>query len=151
MEPVPVADLCAYLAGSWRVERTLVDRSSGSRGRFDGTVLFVPGDFEPDGGGLRQREHGTISWPTYTGKATREYLLQATTEPAALDIYFPAGRFFHTLNLSAGTWTTVHGCAPDTYTVTYHVVSARRLDYEWDVSGPDKNLLLTTSLFRPVG
>ncbi len=147
MEPVSVADLRAYLAGSWRVERTLLDRSSGTRGRFDGTVLFEP----DDGGGLRQRELGTISWPTHTGKATREYLLHATAEPAVMDLHFPDGRFFHTLNLSAGEWTTVHGCAPDTYNVTYRAVSPSRLDYEWDVIGPDKNLLLTTSLFRAQG
>ncbi len=143
MEPVTVADLRAYLAGSWRVERTLLNRSSGIRGRFDGTVLF-----ESDDGGLRQREHGTISWPTHTGPATREYLLRPTADPAALDIYFPDGRFFHTLNLSAGEWTTVHGCAPDTYNVTYRLLSASRLNYSWDVTGPNKDLLLSTSLFR---
>ncbi len=102
-------------------------------------------------GGLRQREHGTMSWPTHTGQATREYLLRHTTDPAVLEIHFPDGRFFHTLNLSTGRWTTVHGCAPDTYNVTYRAVSPSRLDYEWDVIGPDKNLLLTTSLFRAAG
>ncbi|MCY0904815.1 DUF6314 family protein [Arthrobacter sp. H14-L1] len=141
-----VADLRAYLAGSWRVKRTLLDRSSGTRGCFDGTVLF-----ESEDGGLGQRERGTISWPTHTGPATRDYLLRPAAEPAALDIYFPDGRFFHTLNLSAGEWTTLHSCAPDTYYVTYHVVSTTRLDYEWTVIGPDKNLLLTTSLFRSTG
>ncbi|MDJ0354622.1 DUF6314 family protein [Paenarthrobacter sp. PH39-S1] len=169
METVSVTDLRAYLAGSWRVERTLLDRSTGVRGRFQGTVLFEPADGGEDAGAggtdagagaggptsqtstakvLRQREHGTISWPTHTGTATREYLLHATTEPAVLDMYFPDERFFHTLNLSTGRWTTGHGCHPDTYNVTYRAVSSMRLDYEWDVSGPAKDLLLSTSLFR---
>ncbi|WP_434617822.1 DUF6314 family protein [Arthrobacter sp. A5] len=153
METVSVTDLRAYLAGSWRVERTLLDRSTGVRGRFQGTVLFEPADGGPTSQTstakvLRQREHGTISWPTHTGTATREYLLHATTEPAILDMYFPDERFFHTLNLSTGRWTTGHGCDPDTYNVTYRAVSSMRLDYEWDVSGPAKDLLLSTSLFR---
>ncbi len=143
MEPVSVADLRAYLAGRWRVERTLLDRSSGAHGRFDGTVLF-----ESDGCGLRQREHGTISWPTHTGQARREYLFRPTADPAVLDLYFPDGRFFHTMNLATGSWTTEHGCAPDTYNVTYRAVSLSRLDYSWDVTGPNKDLLLSTSLLR---
>ncbi|MFE6485752.1 DUF6314 family protein [Streptomyces sp. NPDC057757] len=38
----PVADLLAYLAGDWRVERTVRDLTSGAEGHFTGTTVFGP-------------------------------------------------------------------------------------------------------------
>jgi hypothetical protein len=36
----PVPDALAYLAGSWRVRRSVRDRASGDEGRFDGITVF---------------------------------------------------------------------------------------------------------------
>ncbi|HEY8293825.1 MAG TPA: DUF6314 family protein [Micrococcaceae bacterium] len=138
-----VADLRAHLLGRWRVERTLLDRSTGARGTFTGVVVF-----EHDSGGLRQREEGTMVWPTHRGPATREYGWRNTADAAVMDAFFPDGRAFHSLDLSRGCWTAEHWCSPDTYLVRFTAISADRLDYEWDVQGPGKDLLLHTSLFR---
>lgn len=138
-----VADLRAHLLGRWRVERTLLDRSTGTSGTFTGTVVFGP-----DGGGLSQREAGTMVWPTHSGPATREYGWRSTADAAVMDVFFPDGRAFHSLDLSGGSWTAEHWCSPDTYLVRFTAISPDRLDYEWDVKGPAKDLLLHTSLFR---
>jgi hypothetical protein len=138
-----VADLCAHLSGRWRLERTMLDRSTGAAGTFTGTAVFTP-----DGGGLGQREEGTMVWPTHSGPAAREYSWRNTADPAVMDAYFPDGRAFHSLDLSQGSWTAEHWCAPDTYLVRFTAPSRDRLDYEWDVTGPAKDLLLRTSLFR---
>jgi hypothetical protein len=46
-ESWPVSDVLAYLAGRWRVTRTVRDLASGDEGRFEGTTDFSP---LPDGG-----------------------------------------------------------------------------------------------------
>ncbi|MCZ2402611.1 hypothetical protein IV498_05285 [Paenarthrobacter sp. Z7-10] len=138
-----VADLRSYLLGRWRLERVLRNRGAAVEGTLMGFVLFTADD-----GGLRQSEQGTMMWPTHSGPASREYLLRQTTEPCALDVLFTDGRPFHRMDLSTGSWSSDHWCAPDDYRVRYDARSRDRLDFEWDVRGPAKNLLLQTSLFR---
>jgi len=144
-----VADLRAHLLGRWQVQRTMLDRAPGSRGNFTGTVAFTS-DSAPGStpGSLRQSENGTAVWPTFTGPAFREYRLVPTGSPAAMQVLFDDGRPFHDLDLSQGTWTASHWCTPDTYQVRFSSPSPDRLDYEWDVTGPAKDLLLSTTLLR---
>ena len=133
----------------------MVDRAAGVRGTFSGTVSFTPDDGGHVGaprshsqGVLRQRETGTVVWPTFTGPASRQYLLVPTDDPALMEVLFEDGRAFHPLNLSGGSWTAGHWCEPDTYQVSFSSLSPDRLHYEWDVTGPSKDLLLRTSLQR---
>lgn len=155
----PYSGLRAYLLGAvppdasseghWSVARTLFDRSAGTRGTFTGVVIFSGND----DGGLRFREEGTVRWPaengeTFTGPATREYLLVPTASPDALDMTFPDGRPFHRMSFTPDASQDRHWCDPDTYRVTYTLLGPDRFSYVWDVTGPRKDLLLESVLRR---
>jgi hypothetical protein len=43
-----------------------------------------------------------------------------------------------------------HWCDPDTYRVAYTWEGPDRFSYSWDVTGPRKDLLLTSHLVRGV-
>jgi hypothetical protein len=150
--PVPDFGLRAYLlgpspagAGKWSVERQLLDRSTGTRGTFSGVVLFVPTD---DDGALAFREEGTMRWPTFAGPASREYLLHPAGRPDALDVYFTDGRPFHRMSFTPAANLDQHWGDPDTYRVAYTYEGPDAFGYTWDVTGPRKDLLLTSALKR---
>jgi hypothetical protein len=148
-----------HSAGRWSVERTLLDRAAGTRGTFTGVVIL-----SPDGdGGLRFHEEGTVVWPsvnrpaagspagngdTYTGPATRDYLLRPADTPDAMDMLFPDGRPFHRMSFAPDASQDRHWCDPDTYRVTYVRHSEDEFSYVWDVTGPRKDLLLESVLRR---
>jgi hypothetical protein len=134
----------AQKAGLWTVERDLLDRASGTRGTFTGVVRFVP----DDDGGLAFREEGTMRWPSFTGPAFREYLLRPAGQPDALDVFFPDGRPFHRMSFTPQANLDNHWCDPDTYRVAYIWEGPDRFSYSWDVTGPRKDLLLTSHLVR---
>ncbi|MEV7573725.1 DUF6314 family protein [Pseudarthrobacter sp. NPDC089323] len=152
--PPPEFELRAYLlgpaagtaqeAGLWTVERDMLDRASGTRGTFTGVVRFVP----DDDGGLAFREEGTMRWPSFTGPAFREYLLRPSGRPDALDVFFPDGRPFHRMSFTPQANLDKHWCDPDTYRVAYTLNGPDRFSYSWDVTGPRKDLLLTSHLVR---
>jgi hypothetical protein len=144
-QPGPAED--AASAGQWTVQRDLLDRAEGTRGTFSGVVHFVPAD----DGGLAFREEGTMRWPSFTGPASREYLLRTTTSPDALDVFFPDGRPFHRMSFAPGSNLDNHWCDPDTYLVTYVYEGGDGFSYTWDVQGPRKDLLLTSHLVRRHG
>ncbi len=152
--PPPEFALRPYLLGpaatagpaQWAVQRDLLDRANGTGGTFSGVVHFVP----MDDGGLVFREEGTMRWPTFTGPASREYLLKGTDRPDALDVFFPDGRPFHSMSYTADANLDQHWCDPDTYRVAYTYEGPERFSYSWDVTGPRKDLLLTSRLLRGV-
>jgi uncharacterized protein DUF6314 len=142
-------DLRAYLLGSWSVERTLWDRSTDARGTFTGVVLFSPND----DGGLTFHEEGTMRWPTpagdtFTGPASRDYILYPTDSPDAMDMTFPDGKPFHRMSFRDEASRDVHWCDPDTYRVTYDLRGPDGFSYSWDVQGPRKNQILASVLHR---
>jgi hypothetical protein len=148
-DSAPGFDLRAYLRGSWSVDRTLLDRKTGTRGTFTGVVRFT----DDDDGGLHWREEGTVRWASFDGMpftapASREYLLRPADTPAVLDVYFPDGRPFHRMGLAGQASRDVHWCDPDTYRVTYTVVGPDECGYRWDVTGPAKDQLLESVLRR---
>ncbi|TDK25603.1 hypothetical protein E2F48_10175 [Arthrobacter crusticola] len=154
---VPVPDLRSYLLGAWRVRRSLLNRADATVGTFTGTLTFRP---VPDGGpGLFWHEEGTVHWPgvrpstgravaPFTGPASRRYLLVPGGPAAPWEVLFEDGRPFHRLGLTTGSWRDEHWCSPDTYRVEYTALAQDRLNYEWDVTGPAKDQLLTTELTR---
>jgi hypothetical protein len=150
--PPPEFALRAYLlgptapaeSGQWAVRRDLLDRASGTRGTFSGVVRFDPLDDD----GLALREEGTMRWPTFTGPASRDYLLKTTDHRDALDVFFPDGRPFHTMSFTPKANLDQHWCDPDTYRVAYKYIDGNRFSYSWDVTGPQKDLLLTSVLVR---
>jgi hypothetical protein len=145
----PDFDLRAYLRGSWSVDRTLLDRATGTSGIFTGVVRFTAGD----DGGLLWREEGTVRWATVGGtpfiaSASREYLLRPADTPDVLDVYFPDGRPFHRMGFAGQANQDEHWCDPDTYRVTYRVLGPAQWGYHWDVTGPAKDQLLESVLRR---
>ena len=60
-----------------------------------------------------------MRWPTFTGPASREYLLQPADRPDALDVFFDDGRPFHRMSFTPEANLDRHWCDPDTYRVTY--------------------------------
>ena len=144
----PDFDLRAYLRGTWSVDRTLLDRRTGTRGSFTGVVRFTDDD-----GGLHWREEGTVSWAPFdgapfTGPASREYLLRPADTAAVMDVFFPDGRPFHRMGFTGHSNQDVHWCDPDTYRVTYTVLGPDEVGYRWDVTGPAKDQLLESVLRR---
>lgn len=142
-------DLRAYLVGDWSVDRTLLDRATGSRGTFTGVVRFT----ETNDGGLRFREDGTVQWnpaggTSFAGPASREYLLRAAATPDAMDMFFPDGRPFHRIGFGGQDHRDTHWCDPDTYRVEYTKLGPDEFHYRWDVTGPAKDLLLESALHR---
>ena len=142
-------DLRAYLLGDWSVDRTLLDRATGSRGTFTGVVRFT----ETNDGGLRFREEGTVRWnpargTPFAGPASREYLLRASATPDAMDMFFPDGRPFHRIGFGGQDHRDTHWCDPDTYRVEYTKLGPDEFHYRWDVTGPAKDLLLESALHR---
>ncbi len=138
-----------YLLGNWTVDRTLLDRATGSRGTFTGVVRFT----DTDDGGLRFREEGTVHWTPagaapFTGPASREYLLKPSATPDTMDMFFPDGRPFHRVGFGAQHNRDTHWCDPDTYRVGYTRVGPDEFHYRWDVTGPAKDLLLESVLHR---
>jgi Family of unknown function (DUF6314) len=149
-EADPGSDLYGYLLGSWSVERTLLDRASGTRGAFTGVVRFSPSSAD---GGMVLYEEGTLHWPAPGGSptsnaASRSYLLRRTSAPDTLDVFFADGRPFHRMSFEANASHDQHWCDPDTYQVRYVLEGPNAFRYSWDVQGPAKDLLLESTLRR---
>jgi 8-oxo-dGTP pyrophosphatase MutT (NUDIX family) len=145
----PRFELRAYLLGNWSVDRTMLDRTTGSRGTFSGVVRFT----ETDDGGLRFREEGTVQWnpvggAPFAGPASRGYLLKPSATPATMDMFFPDGRPFHRIGFGGQDNRDQHWCDPDTYRVGYTMLGPDDFRYSWDITGPAKDLLLESVLRR---
>ena len=140
----PVTDVAAFLRGTWVIDRDVVDSLSGAAGTFNGTA-----DFVPDGDALTWVEAGQLQWDTQTHKAGRRLLVAVRPSvPCVVDVAFDDGRFFHSADLSSGSDTFVHGCAPDTYRGTWTVISPNRFQLTWDVEGPAKQLTIRSVYSR---
>lgn len=173
-QPVPVPDVLAYLAGTWRVERTVYDLASGAEGTFSGRTVFAPlgthGDTGPVGdtgdrfrqggttgvgardeeepGGLLHHESGTFVWQGTPRPAERtlRFLPGATAGTARVE--FSDGRPFHDLDLRSGSYVAHHPCAADLYRGDFTVTGHDRWLTTWRVTGPAKDLVLVTAYAR---
>ncbi|HEY5049936.1 MAG TPA: DUF6314 family protein, partial [Acidothermaceae bacterium] len=58
------------------------------------------------------------------------------------------GKFFYRADLSTGSDTFVHGCAPDSYCGSWSVDSADRFHLTWDVEGPAKQITIRSTYSR---
>ncbi|MFI5823634.1 DUF6314 family protein [Streptomyces rishiriensis] len=140
----PVSDVLAYLAGSWRTERSVRDLASGDTGSFTGTTVFRTGDEA----GLLQLETGTFVWRGVARPAERTLRFVPGPTPGTADVRFADGRPFHDLDLTTGRHTADHPCAADLYRGEYTVSDADHWRTVWRVGGPAKDLLLTTDYAR---
>ncbi|MEU3618571.1 DUF6314 family protein [Streptomyces sp. NPDC006872] len=140
----PVPDVLAYLAGSWRVTRSVRDRASGDEGRFDGVTVFGA----LNGPGLLHEESGTFVWLGVARPAERTLRFLPGPTPGTADVRFADGRPFHDLDLRTGRHIADHPCSADLYRGEFTVRDADRWRTVWRVAGPAKDLLLTTDYAR---
>ncbi len=132
-----VADLRAYLAGAWRIGRTLEDRRRGARGRFEGEAVFTPSA----AGALAYREEGRLALGGFESLAHRSYLY-AFPAPTLAEVRFTDGRPFHELDLGDGRWTAEHLCGADRYRGTFRALGSDRWAADWEITGPRKDQVL---------
>lgn len=118
--------------GRWRLSREIV-HGDGTRARFGGVA-----EWSADGAYV---ERGTLDMGTARFAAERRY---RWTED--LEVYFDDGRFFHTVPRTGGQ--TSHWCDPDQYDVTYDFSAWPEWAARWQVRGPRKDYVMT-STYRP--
>ncbi|KUL20757.1 DUF6314 family protein [Streptomyces regalis] len=140
----PVPDVLTYLAGSWRVERSVRDLASGAAGEFSGTTVFGP----LEGGGLLHRESGTFVWQGVPRPAERTLRFQPGATRGTADVRFADGRPFHDLDLTSGRYIADHPCSADLYRGEFTVLDKDHWRTVWRVRGPAKDLVLTTDYAR---
>jgi len=130
----------ADLEGRWRLDRRIEDRRAGIIGRFEGEAVW-----HADGAGLRQEETGLLHFGTAPPmQASRVYLWRESE--TGLEVFFEDGRPFH--SLSADRLQDRHWCDPDTYDVTYQLATWPDWHQVWDVTGPRKDMRLTSRFRR---
>jgi hypothetical protein len=143
----PVPDVLLYLAGGWRLERSVRDLASADEGTFTGTTTFSPllgsGPL-----GLLHHESGTFLWRGVARPAERTLHFLPSAAPGTADVRFADGRPFHDLNLTSGLWITDHPCSADLYRGEFTVLDADHWRTVWRVAGPAKDLVLTTDYAR---
>ncbi|MEU9188396.1 DUF6314 family protein [Streptomyces sp. NPDC048484] len=147
----PVSDVLAYLAGSWRVERSVRDLASGASGSFTGTTVFerLDGDGRDDPSeGLLHHESGTFEWQGVARPAERTLRFLPGEGAGRADVRFADGRPFHDLDLTSGRYVADHPCSADLYRGEFTVYDADRWRTVWRVGGPAKDLVLTTDYTR---
>ncbi|MFI5659421.1 DUF6314 family protein [Streptomyces sp. NPDC051684] len=139
----PVSDVLAFLAGRWRVERTVRDLAADATGTFTGTTGFTA-----EAEGLLHFESGTFEWHGVARPAERTLHYLPGAEPGTAVVRFSDGRFFHDLDLRSGRHVADHPCSADLYRGEFSVYDAGRWRTVWRVRGPAKDLLLTTDYRR---
>lgn len=139
----PVSDVLTFLAGHWRVERTVRDLAADATGTFAGTTGFTA-----EGDGLLHFESGTFEWHGVTRPAERTLRYLPGEEAGTAVVRFADGRFFHDLDLRTGHHVADHPCSADLYRGEFSVYDAERWRTVWRVKGPAKDLLLTTDYRR---
>ena len=141
----PVADLKAFLAGGWRIERSLVDRRHTVDGKLAGEAHF-----SPDGTALLYRERGAMTFGAYAGSAEQAYRYDFRDGTARATVLFRDGRLFHELDLTHGHSSVTHACVADLYEGRFVVLDADRWRSEWRVAGPRKDQAILT-LYTRIG
>jgi len=146
----PVSDVLAYLAGGWRVERSVRDLASGATGTFSGTTVFewLDGDGRAPSAGLLHHECGSFEWQGVARPAERTLRFLPGDGPGRADVRFADGRRFHDLDLTSGRYTADHPCSADLYRGEFTVHDGDHWRTVWRVGGPAKHLVLTTDYTR---
>ncbi|MGH2877853.1 MAG: DUF6314 family protein [Solirubrobacteraceae bacterium] len=134
-------DTLAYLAGSWSLEREIVDHRAGITGLFLGD-----GEVRTHGRTGRYEERGRLRLGAYDGPAHR--VLQFTAAGGAVAVSFADGRPFFELDLAHGHCRAVHPCRADRYELEFEVAASELLLERWRVTGPAKDYEARTTWRR---
>jgi hypothetical protein len=148
---VEIFDTLDFLLGHWRLDRSIDDHKSGTRGSFHGTAVVVavsPGRGPDADGRASYRETGELRLGGYSGPASRRLEYAARPDGAGVLVSFADGRPFIDLDLRDGTSHGVHQCRDDRYELTTTVRSQGVVEERWQVRGPDKDYDAVTTLTR---
>ncbi len=130
----------ATLIGSWRLDRLIDDRLSGSTSHIEGRLSLAP--VSPDR--IRWEEQGRWHQAGGDVDVRRGLWLVRDRGTDAWWVRFDDDREFHPW---APDEHVVHPCGADTYR---GIVSGTpdRWTVQWDVTGPRKDYVMTTRLSR---
>ncbi|WP_158047817.1 DUF6314 family protein [Skermanella pratensis] len=139
-----MADLRAFLAGAWRIARTMRDARLGQDGSFDGTAVFRDlGDGE-----LLLRETGILRFGGHAGPAEQTYRYTFPDGPRRAMVFRHDGSPFHDLDLSDGAAEVLHRCGADVYRGGFRVEGHGAWRVRWLVGGPRKDYHMVTRYSR---
>jgi uncharacterized protein DUF6314 len=138
-----VADLREFLFGSWKVDRSLLDRRHSIRGNLHGHADFVPA-----GCCLLYEERGTLTFGAHCGAAEQSYKYDFGGGNARACVSFRDGRAFHDLDLSHGQTLVSHVCGHDLYEGRFIALDPGQWQSVWKVAGPRKDLEIFTLYSR---
>lgn len=128
----------ADLEGRWRVRRRIEDALAGLEGRFEGICDWIPG-----ADGLRQSEAGILTYGQAPPmKAERTYFW--CCRAGHLEVRFDDGRFFHSFDQKLSKPQADHLCGEDFYEVAYDFSNWPRWSSRWKVTGPRKDLVISS-------
>lgn len=102
----------------------------------------------PTAEGLTYCEEGTHDTGTRSLTAARRYRYVIGNNH--VEVLFEDGRLFHSFVLAQDPWHVNHVCANDEYAGTFTKLGANSWQAEWDVHGPEKDYLSTTT-YRRIG
>ena len=171
MPAVPVPNLLAYLRGTWRLRRTIVDHRAARTLTAEGTARWADAPGGASAAGSATSGAGLAAAGSAGGGATAlsyceecvvqglgaaavparaSYVYAAVRgAPSAAAVAFPDGRPFHDLDLATGdSGEIAHACAPDAYAGRVVATGAHTLTVEWRVTGPAKDSVAVTQLSR---
>lgn len=145
-----IVDTLGFLVGTWQVRRSIEDHQSGIRGSFEGKATLTQPPFTCDlalGKRAHYDETGELHFGSHVGQARRslEYL---RLDDATAMLYFTNGRPFIDLDLSGGTWQSIHLCGDDRYEIAICARSSDVVEERWRVQGPTKDYDAVTTLIR---
>ena len=104
----------------------------------------------PDGDELRFAEQGVLVLRHARAEARQSYRFVIENDHA-FSVFFADGRFFHRADIAAGAARVVHDCAPDTYCGRYRFNGPDRWGLSWRITGPRKDLVISTVFSRTCG
>lgn len=136
--PSSIKHLAPFLVGEWRLSRRFVSLDTELTGTAAGVASFRP---QPEG--LTYHETVDVNYAGRVGPASRTYHYRLTALGCAR-VHFVDGRFFHTFDLREGRWRVEHLCGDDVYRGGFRVLNTGFWIARWRVSGPRKNLRIST-------
>jgi hypothetical protein len=140
-----VADLKAFLSGSWRIDRCLLDRRHSVAGKMIGEARF-----SPETNSLLYQERGSMTFGSYEGSVEQTHRYEFPDGTSRASVYFHDGRPFHELDLSRGLAFVAHACGADFYQGRFTALDDRRWQSAWNVAGPRKDQSIRT-LYTRIG
>jgi hypothetical protein len=143
--PQSLAPIASLFAGRWSVVRRIRDLKTRELGRLRGTA-----DFMPDHDGIRYGERGVLLLAHAQAEARRDYRFMIEGD-RSFSVFFLDGRLFHRAEIDAGTAAVAHDCAPDTYRGRYRFPAPDRWSLSWRITGPRKDLVISTLFSRTGG